>query len=228
MAKVLYGGPVADVSGSVGGVTFSRNRYGTYMRRRTVPTISTTEHAIAAKARMTNATQAWQGLTIAQQNAWNMWADANPVSGSLASSQLLTGHAAFVGIYCRHTLCGAATLTLPPITPAPVGLTTCSVVADKTGGTCFVTFTGTPTAGGVNVWYYGCYVASQGKHWVNNLFRWCSLTGAAVASPVDLITPIEARLGVMTIGHRLILLVHTFGNATGLLSSPLRCEDTII
>ncbi len=228
MAKFTPGPMVAEVRGSVGGTVFSRNRYGAYSRIRAKPTISTTEHATAAKARMTNATQAWQGLTVAQQNAWNAWANANPVTGSLGDQQILTGHAAFVGIYCRHTLCGAATLTAPPITPAPVGLTSCSVVADKTVGTCNLTFAGTPTAGGVNIWYYGCYVASAGKHWIQNQLRWCSLTGAAVASPADLFAPIEARLGAMTIGHRLILNVFTFGNATGLLSSPLRCEDTIV
>lgn len=228
MAKFTHGPLIGEIRGSIGGMTASRNTYGQYWRTRSKPVVSTTEHAQAAKVRMTNATQAWQGLTQGQRDAWTMWANANMVQGSIGDPIALTGHAAFVGIYCRHTLCGAATLTVPPITPAPVGLTSCSVVADKTAGTCNVTFAATPTAGGVNIWYWGCYVASQGKHWVENLMRWCSLTGAAVGSPVDLFTPIEARLGAMTIGHRLILNVHTFGNATGLLSSPFRCEDTIV
>jgi len=228
MAKVILGPTIGMASGSIGAAVFSHNRYGTYIRRRATPTVSQTEAALAAKALMTSATQAWQNLTVLQQGAWNMWAAANPVSGSLGQPQPLTGHAAFVGNYVRMFKLGQGPLTAPPLTPAPVGLTVVSVVADKTVGTCDVTFAATPLGAGTVLWFQGCYVASAGKHWVNNLLRWCPISAIAPASPYDAFANIESRLGAMTIGHRLILYVSVADITTGLVSSPLRCEDTIV
>lgn len=228
MAKVIYGPTIGMASGSVGAVVFSHNRYGTYLRRRATPTVSQTAWALAAKAVMTSATQAWQNLTAAQQGAWNMWASANPVNGSLGQPQQLTGHAAYCGIHVRLFKLGNVPLTVPPITPAPVGLTGVGVEPDKTLGDCDITFAGTPLAAGDVMWIRACYVASAGKHWVNNLLKWCSVSPAAQASPWDAFAAIEARLGAMTIGHRLILYVGVGDSATGLLSSPLRCEGVIV
>ena len=163
-----------------------------------------------------------------QQLAWNMWANANPVSGSLGQPQQLTGHAAFVGIYIRLFKLGQGPILAPPLTPAPVGLTVVSVVADETVGTCDVTFATTPLGAGTVLWFQGCYVSSAGKHWINNLLRWCPISAVAPASPYDAYANITSRLGAMTIGHRLILYVSVGDIATGLISSPLRCEDTIV
>lgn len=228
MAKVILGPTIGMASGSVGAAVFSHNRYGTYIRRRATPTVSQTEWALAAKALMTSATQAWQNLTVLQQGAWNMWAAANPVNGSLGQPQALTGHAAFTGNYVRLFKLGQAPPTVPPLMPAPVGLTVVSVVADETAGTANVTFAATPLGAGCVLWFRGCYVASEGKHWINNLLRWCPISAIAPASPYDAYANITSRLGSMTIGHRLILYVSVADIATGLVSSPLRCEDTIV
>lgn len=228
MAKVILGPTIGMASGSIGAAVFSHNRYGTYIRRRATPTVSQTEYALAAKALMTSATQAWQGLSAAAQATWNGWAATNPVVGSLGMPQQLTGHAAFVGLYVRMSKLGQTPVTTPPIIPAPVGLEAVSVIADKTAGTAEVTFLATPLAAGVVLWFRACYIQSVGKHWVNNLLKWCPISSAAAASPYDAITNIEGRIGAMPIGQRLILYVSTADTATGLASSPLRCEDTIV
>jgi hypothetical protein len=207
---------------------FSHNRYGTYIRRRATPTVSTTAYALAAKALLTSATQAWQALAAAQQETWNSWASSNPVPGSLGQAQALTGHAAFVGSYVRMSKLGQAPLTDPPISPAPTGLEAVSVVPDETAGTCNVTFLATPLPAGCVLWFMGCYVSSAGKHWVQNLLKWCPISAVAPASPYDAYANITGRLGNMVIGNRLILEVSVANNTTGLISSPLRCEGTIV
>ena len=228
MAKFLPGPTVAAVSGSIGGTVYSHNRFGMYMRNRSKPVVSTTEKAIAAKALFSAASQAWQALAIGIQQAWNMWANGNPIVGSLGQPQNLTGHAAFSGNYCVMTKLGQATLTSPPITPAPTPLTAVSVLASKTLGTADVTFLATPLGAGTVLWFRGCYVASAGKHYIQNLLRWCPISAVAPASPYDAFANFETALGTMTIGHRLVLNVSVADQATGLLSQPLRCEDTIV
>lgn len=228
MAKIMPGPLVGTISGSVGGATFSHGRYGPYIRRRAKPVTSQTEWAIAAKARMTAATQAWQALTVGEQGAWNQWAIHNPVVGSLGLPQNLTGHAAFVGIYCRRVLQGQAGSGTPPLPPAPTGLTTVSVVPDKTAGDCEITFTPTPCPAGTVLWVRGCYIDSPGTHWINNALRLCGDSGGPPPSPYDAFALIEARIGAMTIGHRLVLYVHVCGSPSGLLSAPMRCEGVIV
>ena len=228
MAKFTPGPTVAEVRGSIGGTVYSRNRYGAYMRTRAKPTVTTSADAQAAKTLMTSATQAWQDLTPAERLAWREWARANPVVGSLGFPQTLPGHAAFVGIYCRRFKLGQGPLLVPPITPAPVGLTAVSVVADKTAGTADVTFLATPLGAGCVLWFQACQVASQGISYVQNLLKWCPISAVAPASPYDAFANFESRLGALVIGHEFHLLVSVADTATGLLSTPLRCADTIV
>jgi len=228
MAKFMPGPAVAEVRGSIGGTVFSRNRYGAYMRFRAKPTVSTTEEATAAKARMTAGTQAFQALSVEEQRAWNMWANANPVTGALGEPQILTGHAAFVGNYAGMLARAFGVITAPPVTPAPTPLLTFSFVADKTAGTCVTTFTATPLGAFDVLSLDACYVASAGKHWVENLYRLAAVSASGLATGWDPFALIEARIGAMTIGHRLVIKATVFNASTGLKSAPLRAEDTIV
>lgn len=227
MAKFTPGPAVAEVRGSVGGTTFSRNRYGAYMRFRAKPTVATSEEAIAAKARMTNATTGWQFRTAAQRLAWNQWARENPIVGSLGFPQAATGHAAFVGSSCRMQLLGETPLVLPPITPPYPALDTMSVVADKTAGTCNITFT--PALAPTEILIVrACQVASSGISYIENLLRWCHASGAAPPSPWDVFSEVEARIGALVVGYQFFCLVYRSNRTNALQSAPLRATDTVV
>lgn len=227
MAVFTPGPAVAEVRGSVGGTTFSRNRYGAYMRFRAKPTVATSEEATAAKALMANATGSWQDLTAAQRLAWNQWARENPIVGALGMPQQATGHAAFVGNYVIRTKLGQPAPTNPPATPHPDSLATLSVVADKTAGTCNFTFTPVCPVGHVLV-VSACQVASSGIQYVENLMRWCGDSGGPPVSPYDAFAIIEARIGALVIGYEFFAYVRVASTITGLMSAPLRCTDTVV
>jgi len=218
----------AEIRGSTAGTTFSRNRYGAYTRQRVKPTVSTTQRATDAKAYMTQASQAWQDLTAAQRLAWAEWARGNPFSDNLGDAQILSGHAAFVGLCARALHYGSAEPTLPPITPAPAPFTTCTITPDKTGGTCLMAFT--PALGpGCILWFPCCQVASIGKTYVKNLIKGnCSSKPDAPATPYDCITAIEARIGALVIGHELHVLASVMNVTTFLNSAPRRLQATIV
>lgn len=228
MAKFMPGPVVAEIRGSVGGTVFSRNRYGAICRYRAKPTVSVTAPALAAKARMTAATQLWQTMSDAERLAWNQWADGNPIVGALGEAQILTGHVASVGINCRLQLMGIAMVTAPPITPAPAPLTTMTVAPDATLSGCDITFTATPTGATDVLWILATQVASAGKIWVENLLKANILSGAAQASPFDAITVVEARIGALVIGQFLDVKVFVASNVTGLLSAPLRARAVVV
>lgn len=75
MALVKYGAGIIQMSGSVAGSTFARNRYGNYVRARTVPTNPNTALQQKVRNSMAFLTSRWsQTLTPVQRTAWGLYA----------------------------------------------------------------------------------------------------------------------------------------------------------
>lgn len=84
-------------SGSVAGVTSSRNRFGQYQRTRAIPVQPRTPKQTRNRALFTVNSSAWRGLTDAQRTAWNDYAAQIIRSGRLGSSYSPTGASLFTG-----------------------------------------------------------------------------------------------------------------------------------
>lgn len=98
MAQVIFGGGVAEARGSVGGVTFSRNRGGAYMRNRSIPTDPGTVQQVAVRTFMATLSNVWVNtLTAAQRALWDAYADAVHLPNSLGQPRNVGG----LGMFCR-------------------------------------------------------------------------------------------------------------------------------
>lgn len=228
MAKFTPGPTVAAVSGSIGGTVYSRNRYGAYMRFRAVPITSTTSWAMNAKARFAAASQAWQAESDADREAWNQFAIGNPVTDALGFQQELTGHAAYVGSYARLTLIGSTPLSVPPVEAPPASLLTMSITADLGVGGMEITYTATPTGAADYLWIDGAIVNSAGVEYVENLYRYVGVSGAAEASPFDYETLFIARLGTPQVDQTVHLRVGVIDSVTGLVSAKLTDSAVVV
>lgn len=218
-------GPLAgELRGSMGCIVATRNRYGAYFRVRVKPTVSTTEYATEAKARLATCTSNWHDLTAAQKLAWNEYAQGNPVVGSLGEQQILTGHVAYVGIGVRRMMAGSAALVVPPIIPPPDPLTALSVTADIGAGNVELVYTATPTPADEVLWIEACLVNSSGINYVENLMRFIGFSGAAEASPYDIEAAVTARIGAPQVGQTMHVRVRMFNFLSGLVSVPLRAR----
>lgn len=87
---VLAGGE--QRSGSAGGITYSRNRFGAYMRNRAVPVNPNTDRQANVRNQVRALSIAWENiLTQTQRDEWETYA-ANVVwQNKLGQSVLLTG-----------------------------------------------------------------------------------------------------------------------------------------
>jgi len=226
--KFTPGPMIGQASGSVGGQTFSHNRFGAYVRTRAIPTRSTTTEAENAKAILAAQSQAWGGLTDAQRAAWKSWADTHPVTDSLGNAQVLTGAQAYVQINARLDRAGETLLSLPPIASPPAALETLTGTWDIGAGDFEVTFTPTPLAAGIRLWSQAAVVASAGITYIENLLKQVDIQAAATASPVDLQSAIEARFGALQVGNVVTIRCSTFDSASGLLSQPLTVRGTVV
>lgn len=79
-------------SGSVGGAVYSHNRYGAYIRARSVPVNPNTARQVAARNLTRNLSIAWQvELTQAERDVWDAVADVIDWVNALGDSVTLTG-----------------------------------------------------------------------------------------------------------------------------------------
>jgi len=228
MAKVKYGPIIGSMSGSVGGSTYSRNRYGTYIRRRAIPVVSTTPAALAAKARFGAASQAYQSLSAAQKLAWNTWALTNPVTDRLGDPQALTGHAAFIGSWTRANFSGGTPLDEPPVIAAPAALELLVMFCDIGAGAFELNFTAQPLGANDQLWIYGAVADSSGIVYVKNLLRSLGLSAAAQASPLDCETLFSDKFGVLQVDQTCHVSVAVFNNVSFQVSSPLAHSAVVV
>lgn len=92
MALVKFGGGIVQMSGSIAGNTFARNRYGNYVRSRTKPVNPNTARQIEVKAAMAFLTDRWANtLTALQRTAWNLYASSVAMKNKLGETVNLSG-----------------------------------------------------------------------------------------------------------------------------------------
>ena len=88
---------IAAMSGSAGGKTYSRNRYGAYIRNRSIPVNPSSSRQQAARNAFSAAAVYWSStLTAAERTAWNDYAAAVPVLNAVGDTVYLTGFAMFL------------------------------------------------------------------------------------------------------------------------------------
>lgn len=219
MAKFTPGPAVAEIRGSVGGTTFSQNRFGAYMRRRSVPTKSFTAEATTAKANLAAASAAWRDLTSGQREAWRTFANEHTFTNTLGISNSLSGHQWFVKLRSRQLYHPLAPMAddppeYPGILPFPLigvneGFNTASILT---------TF-GPAGVSPYRMWLYAAPVLSPGRQWVQNRYRLVLRTDPDPTTPLEVAPAIIARFGDIQPESYIWLRFHCYDPATGHVSS---------
>jgi hypothetical protein len=86
-----------DFSGSLGGLTASRNRGGMYLRARVVPINPNTPQQAVVRAFVATLTSGWNDtLTPAQRDSWDSYAEAVQLPNSLGDPRNVSGIAMYI------------------------------------------------------------------------------------------------------------------------------------
>lgn len=126
MSLVKYGGGIVQMSGSIAGNTFARNRFGNYVRSRTKPVNPNSVLQAAVRGFIALLTQRWHDtLTPAQRIEWNTYAAAVAMKNRLGEVTYVTGFNMYIRSNCvRLNLgqnkcdAGPTVLSLPEKDPA--------------------------------------------------------------------------------------------------------------
>jgi hypothetical protein len=209
---MLYtGGIVGGGSGSVGGITFSHNRYGTYIRRRAVPVNPRTPQQEAVRAAMTALVQNWHTtLSQTERDGWENYAQQTPVLSKAGLPIILTGQS----MYVRSGVARLALLGVFPSNAAPTvfdlgTFTPPTFSASAATGVLTVAFTDTDSwaleAGGHLLIFSGRAV-NLGRNFYNGPWRFTdSVDGATPTAPTSPAAVGTYPFGTLVAGSRLKL-----------------------
>ena len=228
MAKTRGGAIVGQVSGSVGSNTFSRNRFGTYIRNRSIPINPNSSFQQNVRSVFANQSSGWQGLLTAQKEAWKTWAQNNPVTDAFGDQQVLTGHQAYIQLNSRIGQAADTIILVPPVTGAPAGLLSLTATYDIGAGTSVLTFTAAPLAATQRMFLWGALVDSKGITYVKNRYKLIAITAKTLATGYDYQTSMEARFGTMLVGQCVHLMACVYESTSGLVSIGRQTNGVVV
>lgn len=190
-------------SGSVAGMTSSRNRFGQYKRTRATPVNPNTARQVLVRTRLVAASQAWAALDSGIRAQWVTYANAHAVTDSLGQSIYLTGHQAFVSHYSAWANAGLVPADVPP-SEAPVAAPVLSVFAPEAGGAVSMNVAVAPTATVPLVVEAGPYT-SAGVDF-NADYRFIqAFTAYTSTTVVVFTTAIGSKFGVAAAGQKIFV-----------------------
>lgn len=225
--KIKYGAMIGMLSGALGNIVASRNRYGAYLRSRVVPTKVTSDFTNDVRGRLAYLSQYWASLTEGKKVAWNTWASTNPITDSLGDKRVLQGSAAFVQLNARKMQAGGDLIDVPPVAAAPSVVEGLAVAAAAGAGTASVTWTSGALPAGCCAAIWIAVVDSAGRSYYKNLLKLVHISAAAGTSPQDVAADIVARFGNLIAGQVIHCEVEVWDNLTGLVSGRVYATTTV-
>lgn len=129
---------MTSASGSIGGTTFSHNRFGMYTRARRVPVNPNTTAQQLARNSLATASAAWRALTAPQRAAWEAYAAATPVTNSLGQTVFLSGAQQYVASASFFLQVNGGAVTDAPTNPGRIAIGSPTIVIDASASTIVI------------------------------------------------------------------------------------------
>lgn len=115
MGLVKYGGGIVQISGSIAGTVFARNRFGNYARPRTKPVNPNSARQEAARTTVSYLAEYWHSdLDSVQRGLWDVYAAAVAMKNRIGESIHLTGFNHFIRTNAAQMGAGEAVITAAP------------------------------------------------------------------------------------------------------------------
>jgi len=118
MPLIKTGGGVTQITGSIAGNTFFRNRSGSVMRTRTVPTNTRTAIQVISRELLSKLDSAWYTtLTATQRESWSLYARNVSMKNKLGEVVNLTGQLHFIRSNQARMTAGLPLIGTAPSSP---------------------------------------------------------------------------------------------------------------
>lgn len=210
-------------SGSYQSLTFSRNRFGQYVRTRAIPVDPSSVFQQAVRARLSTASQTWRTLTATQREGWATLGEQIVRNDTLGQSYSLTGFQCYVQISNNRAAAGDAVIADAPahLPPNPILTLTPTITAASYS----VAFTPTPLATGERIFISASPQRSAGRLFEGD-YRLMLVSAAAATSPSVILSAYIARMGTPVAGNRIFTSAQRYFN--GFLSNPISTSNIVV
>ena len=130
MARVKLSPLLTDISGSIGGMTIQRNKFGITLRQKPIPLNKLTPAQYVVRQHIATIQAAWQALTDAQRLQWNRFLDFSGQTINKDRSVKLSGHSLYLKYQLYRLLTGMSLLTTLTYVPMPTISTVAGITVD--------------------------------------------------------------------------------------------------
>jgi hypothetical protein len=219
MAKIRTGSLAGNIRGSVGADTFSQNRYGTYIRKRAIPTVVNTPYTQKIRSAFAACSMMWQALTQEQRNMWSTWADNNPVRDNFGELQKLSGNVAFIKLNTKLLYNDFDVILDPPQKSAPVAIE--GIAISEMSATEFKINTEPNILAENERLILDGYLSDvPSLNFYKNKLRQIACLKKEEATPIDIKPYVDNKFGTMVKGQTLYLRAYVLNKESGQISIP--------
>lgn len=209
-------------SGSYQNLTFSRNRFGQYVRGRSVPVNPNTSFQVAVRTRMALNSAAWRSLTALQRTGWADLGAQISRTDSLGQTYTLNGFEAYCSVNNNRLAAGDSVLSDAPLYTVPSALV--SITPTLTSAAFSLAYTVTPLPAATRIFWYCGPQRTAGRTFEGDM-RLINVTAAAAASPTNILAAYQGRFGTPITGNRIFISGVTYN--AGFVSQPLLVSSTV-
>ena len=194
MALVKFGAGVSEMRGKEGGVIYSRNAYGSYMKAKVSPVNPQSSAQMAQRSLMGTAAQDWSGLSAADKASWNNLGEQVTRVNVFGDTTYYTGFSLYMKLNRNIVLAGGTAIDEAPTIDVPDTPVITNLVCAR--GTPVITLAFTPTVpAGTAMFFYATNNILTGRSYVKNFYRLVSVVAAAQTSPQEMYTAWLAYFG---------------------------------
>ncbi len=228
MAKIKLGPFIADIRNRIGGVVFSKNSSGNYIRRGVTPVNPQSVAQQQVRQFLTQTSQSWRDITEDERNNWNQVKDSFPKTDIFGNSIAPTGFNLFTRLNRNLLEIEETVLTTAPLPIAVQGFLTLTLVANTTGGLLTATFTPAINAD-TKVIVFATAAQSAGVTFVKAEFRKIAVLSTTDLSPVELAAFYITKFGALpAVGAKVFIQFRPVDIATGIAGTPLKASAIAI
>jgi hypothetical protein len=235
MARVMFGGGVSAIRGSIAGQTFSKNANGAYIRNRSKPANRNTTAQQEVRNTFGSIARAWKDLTGSQQESFIGLVASYPYVNSVGESSIYTGFQLYQKANSQLMLVGLPPIVemIPPVSlPATTSLDAATISIGATVFNLTATFAGSlevPT---------GCVAVFEAtRSYAGGTYRpkrqdFKQFYVAAEETEIDAINEYAAYSNVFGAptqpGSTIFFRVSLVSMLTGQVSNPIQAIGTVV
>lgn len=222
MALVKFGAGVSEIRGKEGGVIYSRNAYGAYIKTKVSPVNPQTAFQQAQRALMGNLSSSWAQLSSAQKQGWDNLGAQVTRTNRFGDQTNYTGFALYMRLNRNLSIIGYAAKATAPTPPTLPTLAVYTLTATVSGTVLTLSFDPTTPGATMNVVVYATNNIYLGRRFVKNYYRKVFSAINPTTSPLDLYALWEAHYNnPLVAGTHIFVKAKIIDSDTGFDTTPV-------